>query len=407
MTGISTSQARLCHPEPSRLSQEKELSAVTSGGEGMHVDITIPSESRRVVDSSRTALPPISGAWPLLHGDPARDTSAAQPKKRHRDGASANDLSPAKRARLTRENLALFNEMPRKKGTNKAESTVESSFTKTTSSTTSGFAIQARENGILEPRRSKPPANLEDIRKRHARSRETTSPPESAYKRYVNRVEGAANEATMVYQAGRKLLKDYDDGDGGDDGYQVALSQSFTGFPKDVGFNIGLSAPQPDFVEGLEMEEFLPFPVHKHVKGAVLYKDSPSSLTLPHLAGEWKGRGKDMDEARLRSAYDGAALVYGRNQALSYLGQSDPPGHAEVITFTTDGTNINFYAHYVSPSEEGTLEYHQYQYASANVKDSYQGHKDGRKGSQKPTRPCQGTVVRLEEPAEGALERTF
>ncbi|KAH8751629.1 hypothetical protein F5883DRAFT_692133 [Diaporthe sp. PMI_573] len=69
-----------------------------------------------------------------------------------------------------------------------------------------------------------------------------------------------------------------------------------------------------------------------------------------------------------------------RNQALSYLGKSDPPGCAEGTTFTTDGTNLNLYAHYAAPSDDSTLKYHQYRYASANVKDTYQGHKDGRRG---------------------------
>jgi hypothetical protein len=88
-----------------------------------------------------------------------------------------------------------------------------------------------------------------------------------------------------------------------------------------------------------------------------------------------------MEEARLQSAYDGAALVYARNQALSLISKPDPPGHAEVRTFSTDGTNVNFYAHYAALlDEDGTVKYHQYQYASANIKDTYQGHKNGRKG---------------------------
>jgi hypothetical protein len=144
------------------------------------------------------------------------------------------------------------------------------------------------------------------------------------------------------------------------EGYERVFNQAFTGFPKDVGFNNGLPAPQPDFVEGLEMPDYNPFPVDEHISGTVIYKDDPCSLTLPHLAGEWKGRGKDMDEARLQSAYDGAALVYERNQALSYLGKRDSPGHTEVTTFTTNGTNLDLYAHYAALSEDGTLKYHQY-----------------------------------------------
>jgi hypothetical protein len=37
-------------------------------------------------------------------------------------------------------------------------------------------------------------------------------------------------------------------------------STEFTGFPNDVGFNNGLLVPQPDFVEGLEMQTVSPVP---------------------------------------------------------------------------------------------------------------------------------------------------
>ncbi len=71
--------------------------------------------------------------------------------------------------------------------------------------------------------------------------------PGFEYKRYANNVEKAPNEAIMVFEVSVKLLKNY-----GDEGYNQVFSQSFTGFPKDVGFNNGLSAPQPDFAKGLE-----------------------------------------------------------------------------------------------------------------------------------------------------------
>jgi hypothetical protein len=75
-------------------------------------------------------------------------------------------------------------------------------------------------------------------------------------------------------------------------------------------------------------------------------------------------------------------MVHARNNALAYMGKSDPSGHAAITSFTTDGTNLNMYAHYAIPLEEDEdiLEYYQYKYASTNIKDSYQGHKDGRKG---------------------------
>ena len=294
------------------------------------------------------------------------------------DSNSDDNEHQPKRARLTQKNLALFNKMGRKRGPNGASvfaPTNESDTAKTTSTTSSGFAIQAYENGILHPFSSKPPENLEDIRKRYAQSRRTASPTESAYKDYVDKVGGASNEATMVFEVGGKLLKEYPM-----EGYQRTFNQAFTGFPKDVGLNNGLSAPQPDFIEGPRMQEFRPFPIHKHINGAVLCKDNPRSVTLSHLAGEWKGPGKDMAEASLQARYDGAALVYTRNKALAYLGKSDPPGHAEITTFTTDGTTLNLYTHYSALSDDGTLEYHQYPIKSTSLVDSHQGFKDGRRG---------------------------
>lgn len=219
--------------------------------------------------------------------------------------------------------------------------------------------------------------NLEEIQRRLARSRTTASPPESVYKDYAHTVGAAPNEATIVIEASGKLLEEYTG-----KGYKKAYNQAFTGYPKDVGFNNGLSAPQPDFVEGVEGvegEEYRPFPIDKHVPGAVLYRDNPHSITLPHIAGEWKGPDGSMREAELQSRFDGAALINARTQALSYMGKSDPPSHAEVTTFTTDGKNISFFAHYAIEAEDSTLEYHQYPIKSTSLVNSHGGHKEGRK----------------------------
>ncbi|KAI8675495.1 hypothetical protein NCS57_00450800 [Fusarium keratoplasticum] len=252
------------------------------------------------------------------------------------------------------------------------EATVASSTTKTTSTTMSGFAVQARKNGILKQHESKPPVNLGDIRERHTQSRETASPTESMYEDYVRTVGKIPNEATMIFKAGTKLLKSYPNED-----YDQAINRAFTGFPKDAGFNKGLSAPQPDFVEGLEVEEFRSLPIEDHIDGAILYKDDPYSVTLPHLAGEFKGPGKDMEKARLQSAYDGAALVYGRNQALNSIGEPSIAGHAKITTFTTDGANLNLFAHYATSSEDGTAKYNQYPISSTNLTISHENFREG------------------------------
>jgi hypothetical protein len=331
------------------------------------------SETQANLQENQPELPqaefPPSQTPPRVSRKRQINESDAEPRtKRARTTQSTSEP-----ARLTRKNLTLFDKMAKKKTSGTTDG---SSTTKTTSTTSSGFADKARNNGILDPHSSKPPTNLESIRKKHAKSRKTASPPESAYGLYANRIETAGNEATIVVEASGRLLKEYDD-----KGYPRAFNRAFTNYPKDVGFNNGLSAPQPDFAEGLEKEEFRPFPVGDYIPGASLYQDDPHSLTLPHVAGEWKGPAGDMREARMQSAYDGAALVHTRTQALAYMGKEDPPGHAEITTFTTDGTNLNLYAHYAAPSAEDrdTLEYHQYPVSSTNIASTYQGYKDGRK----------------------------
>lgn len=82
----------------------------------------------------------------------------------------------------------------------------------------------------------------------------------------------------------------------------------------------------------------------------------------------------------MQSVYDGAAMAYARTQALAYMGKSDPPGHASITTFTTDGKNLNFFAHYEAESEDGTLEYHQFPVKSASLVNSHGEHKESRKG---------------------------
>ncbi|CAK7221960.1 hypothetical protein SCUCBS95973_004677 [Sporothrix curviconia] len=248
----------------------------------------------------------------------------------------------------------------------------DTNTSKSLSTTAPGFAVQAYKNGILNPLDSKAPTNLEEIRQRLAQSRTTASPPESVFEEYVQTVREAPNEATMVGEM-LPLFQKYPKG------YKRVLNQAFTAFPKDMGFNSGLSAPQPDYVEGLGMEEFRPFPVDQHVSGAVLSKDNPRSVTLSHLAGEWTGPGGDITEAQLQSGYDGAALVYARNQALSYQGTPDPLGHAHITTFTTNGTHLNFYAHYATTGDDGTTEYHQFPVNSTSLVNSYGEHKQGRR----------------------------
>jgi hypothetical protein len=154
-------------------------------------------------------------------------------------------------------------------------------------------------------------------------------------------------------------------------------NQALNDFPKSVGFNTGLSAPQPDMIEGLDLREFKPFPVRQELGGAAVPTSENNATTLPHLAGKWKARGKDMIQAQTQAAYNGACMVYGRQKARLYLESPDPAGHAYVQTFTTDGTTLNTFVHYSSESQD-QVKYHQYPTSSSFLISSYKDFKQSR-----------------------------
>lgn len=286
-------------------------------------------------------------------------------------------------SRLTQNNLRLLDEMTKTIKSGGAlglgnSRTASSSTTKTTksdktkSTTASGFQEQATANGILRPLRSIPCQNAKETLERLDRSRESVSPTESQYELYCEKIDAAGNEAAVV-QRMLPLFQDYDGK------YNIDMNRTFSAVPKDLGFNNGLSAPQPDFVQGLTREEFLPVDPSK-IQGAVLFKDDLTSTTLAHFAGEWKSRSGDMVEATLQSGYDGAAMVYGRNQALEYLGDPDPLGHSAITTFTSNGESVNLFAHHASSTgEDGAVEYHQHRLTQTNLTESYESFKKGRK----------------------------
>ena len=139
-----------------------------------------PSE-RRVSRRTDTRRPGVTDEEAEQAGK-ARGSDPVSPatgwRKRQVDGDGDDNNHQLKRARLTTENLTLFDKMGKKKGTNKtsvsapSDSTIDSPTTKakSISTTTSGFADQAYKNGILLPIHSKAPKNLDDLYARLARS---------------------------------------------------------------------------------------------------------------------------------------------------------------------------------------------------------------------------------------------
>jgi hypothetical protein len=246
---------------------------------------------------------------------------------------------PPKFARLTEKNLKVFENIGGRSEAKSKHSATTGSTSKTVSATDPRFPRLAFENGILDLVHSTAPENLGCLQDQLDRARNIASPTESEYKDFAYRIRKAPNEMTVLLETST-LLKGYGRG------YRRVYNQAFSDFPKDVGLNNGLSAAQPGMVEGLDMTEFDPFPIRRELGGAAIPTVELDPPTLPHLAGEWKGPGKDMFLAQTQAAYDGACMVYGRNKARSFLGSPDPAGHAFVSTVTTDGTTVNAFAHW-------------------------------------------------------------
>ena len=253
-----------------------------------------------------------------------------------------------------------------------SSSKISDASTKTISSTDSRFPAHISRNGILQPPNSERPVNVDHQQERLDRARETASPTESEYQLTAYKIQTSENEQTVLLETST-LLKGYERG------YRRVYNQPFNDFPKNVGFNNGLSPAQPDMVEGLDLTRFDLFPIREEsLLGAAVPSAGPNAMTLPHLAGEWKGPGKDMNLARHQAAYDGASMVYARNEACSFLGSPDPVDHAYVQTFTTDGATLNTFTHF-STESQGQVKYHQYPTSSSFLISSYEDFKKSRR----------------------------
>lgn len=214
--------------------------------------------------------------------------------------------------------------------------------------------------------------NIDHQQERLDRARETISPTESEYQLTTYKIQTVENEQTVLLETST-LLKGYERG------YRRVYNQLFNDFSKNVGFNNGLSPAQPDIVEGLDLTRFILFPIHEESSlGAVVPSSGPNAITLPHLAGEWKGPGKDMNLARYQAAYDGASMVYARNEACSFLESPDSVDYVYIQTFTTDGTTLNTFTHFLTESQ-GQVKYYQYPTSSSFLISSYEDFKKSRR----------------------------
>lgn len=245
------------------------------------------------------------------------------------------------------------------------------------STTSEGFENRAFDNGILDAVRSGKQAVADsDVKQKLLAPRGSASPTQSQYDKFADRIVEASNEQGTIAVYSKYIFQDTEDAHF-DIGYRRKEDKMWTEFPKNVGFNNGLSAPKPDMIEGFSRDSFPP--TIEQIKASRLVRDEPRYVALPHMAVEYKAREKSLHEAKVQAGYDGAAMVYGRNEALRFMGKADPPRQPSVLTATTIGQEWNVYAHYAHPNDAtGREEYYQCRMAGGSM-ENLDEYKQGRK----------------------------
>ena len=252
-----------------------------------------------------------------------------------------------------------------------------SASNKTTSSTKSisgsdvKFPGIIRKNGILQDYESTEPSNIDEIRKTFKRPRESPSPELKDFKRY-RRAVGVAGNESAIQRTVLSLLKNDDDKD-----QKQIINQQFVEFPSNVGFNNGLSAAVPDFVEGYLEEAFQPYPIKDLLGGSAVSTSDQFPIALPHIVGEIKRRGGDFECGTCQAAYDAACLVYGRNHACISLTKIDEANTAHVGSFVSDGKRLLISVHFSATNASEKTVYHQCPIYDSSISMDYNSFKTG------------------------------
>ncbi|KAK3044137.1 hypothetical protein LTS18_002080, partial [Coniosporium uncinatum] len=188
------------------------------------------------------------------------------------------------------------------------------------------------------------------------RSRESLSPDEKAWKRYVRVVENNSNEIGVQSDAWHRLAKNAVDQD--IDGYQMAQNVSWSEVTSHV--TEGLSDAKPDIWEGYRASQY-PRQAVDDLEWAI--KPTSYDEAMPALCVEWKGPGGEMQVAERQCAYDGALMADAAREVHEYLGKSPEVfyRHTQALTVALDGKYVLVHGHHIMPGEaSGSLEYHQF-----------------------------------------------
>lgn len=238
--------------------------------------------------------------------------------------------------------------------TGKTTTTSPSLGAKSVPTTDSRFEEIFRANGGLSTLDSSqhPPSNKQEIKAYLNKARGSASPTSDDHRSFLYSLGRISNERGVENVFQRKVFQDtYSDRQLEAIDYGIDVDKQWLAFPKNVGFNNGLSAPKPDMVEGYALRSF-PQSVKQLGGSATLVHDSSTFVSHPHFAAEFKDFGKSMREAQVQAGYDGAHMVYSREKALEFIGEKDPPRHASPLTVACDGSTWAAYSHYAHENKE-------------------------------------------------------
>lgn len=212
--------------------------------------------------------------------------------------------------------------------------------------------------------KTKKPKDFSRVKECLDRARESNSPDEQDYDRYIEQVEYCDNELSMQSNVWPLLAKHPSHTD--TPGYTANYNFQWTEVESPLTF--GLSDPKPDISEGYRRDQY-PADASEARGGALA--PTQYSGAMPTLCVEWKGPDGLMPSAEKQCAYVGALMVESAYDTHSYMNKDSAEffDKTQALTVALNGEYVHLYGNHVVKRGSG-LEYHQYPLQIHKPRDS-------------------------------------
>lgn len=170
-------------------------------------------------------------------------------------------------------------------------------------------------------------------------------PPQSHYKIFAGRLDKATNETKTIDMYNIYVIQDSVDCHY-ESGYIAQPVKTWTGsskaLPSTIGWPVGTKT---QYARRLFEGQKFP-PSIDEIKGTTLVKDDPDYITPPHMIVEYKAKNKSAYESKVQSTYNGAAMIFSRNEAFTYINKPEPPRQPAMLSATVVGPSWEVFGHY-------------------------------------------------------------